>query len=109
MRNATTVLGELLVGLDLGAGRNFALEPVLEGSLLCDFARGLEACDDGRGVVAFGVGEVAEVEGGLDGGVGGGEVDAATGAGAGDVGGHAEGVDGGVVAESGDVRIGMVG
>jgi hypothetical protein len=97
--SSATVLRQLLVGGDFRARRNFALDPVAEGGLCGDLSGGFEAGDDGGGVVAFRVGEVAEVEGGLDGGVGGGEEEAA-GAGAGDVGGHAEGVDGGVVAET---------
>lgn len=98
--DAPSVGGQLLVGLALGARGDLALEPVLEGSLLGDLSRGLEAGDDGGGVVALRVGEVAEVEGGLDVGVGRGEVELAAGAGAGDVGGHAEGVDGGVEAHA---------
>lgn len=100
MCNPTSVLAQLLVSLDLGARRDFALDPVLEGGLLGNLARGFEACDDGGSVVALGVGEVAEVEGGLDVGVGAGEVDLTAGAGAGDVGCHAEGVDGGFVAKT---------
>ncbi len=98
------VLAELGVGGDVGARGDLAFEPGGEGGLLGDFAGGAEAGDDGGGVVAGGVGEVAEVEGGFDGGVGGGEVEVAFGAGAGDVGRHAEGVDGGVVAEAGRVE-----
>lgn len=91
MRNLASIVAQLLVGLDLGAGGDFTLDPVLEGGGLGDFAGGFHAVHEGGGVVAFGVGEVAEVEGGFDGGVGGGEVEAAAGTGAGDVGGHAEG------------------
>jgi len=100
--DAATVLGELFVGDDLRARRDFALDPVREGGLLGDLAGSLETGDNGGCVVALGVGEVAEVERGLDGGVGGGEVDAAAGAGTGDVGRHAECVDGGVVTHAGD-------
>lgn len=98
--DAAAVFAELLIGLNAGAGRNFALQPFGEGGLLGNFAGSLEAGHDGGGVVAFGVGEVAEIEGGLDGRVGRGEVDTAAGAGTGDVGGHAEGVDGRVVAKT---------
>lgn len=101
MRDAAAILAEFVVGLDFGAGGDFALDPVLEGRLLGDFARGFEARDDGGCVIAFGVGEVAEVQRGLDGRVGRRQVDAAAGAGARDVGRHAEGVDGGVVTEAG--------
>lgn len=97
---SSAVFGQLFIGGALGAGGDFALDPVFEGGLLGDLAGGLEAGDDGVGVVAFGVGEVAEVEGGLDSGVGRGEEKAAAGAWAGDVGGHAECIDGGVVAET---------
>lgn len=92
VRYSTTILAEVLVGLDVWARRHLALEPRLEGFFLCDLARGFEARDDGGGVVALWVCEVAEVEGGLDVGVGGGEVELASRAGARDVGGHAEGV-----------------
>ena len=98
MSDAAAVLGELLVGLHGGAGGDFAFQPGGEGGLLCDFAGGFEAGDDGGRVVAFGVGEVLEVERGFDGRVRGGQVDAAAGAGARNVGRHAEGVDGGVIA-----------
>lgn len=91
MRNLASIVAQLLVRLDLGAGGDFALDPVLEGGGLGDFAGRFHAVHEGGGVVAFGVGEVAEVEGGFDGGVGGGEVEAAAGTGTGDVGGHAEG------------------
>lgn len=100
MRHPAAVLGELLVRLESGAGRDFSLDPVFEGGLLGDFAGGAEARDDGGGVVALGVGEVAEVEAGLDARVVGGEEDAAAAAGARDVGCHAEGVLGGVVPEA---------
>jgi hypothetical protein len=96
----TSIFRQLLVCSDGRAGGNFALDPVAEGGLCGDLSGGFEAGDDGGGVVAFRVGEVAEVEGGFYCGVGGGEEEAAAGAGAGDVGGHAEGVDGGVVAET---------
>lgn len=89
---AAGVLADGLVRLDLGAGGDLLLEPVLEGGLVGNLAGGLDAGDEGGGVVALGVGEVAEVEGGLDAGVGRGQVDAAARAGTGNVGGHAEGV-----------------
>lgn len=86
----STILGELLIRLDGGAGGDFSEEPVGEWGLLCDFSGGFETRDDGRGVVAFGVGKVAEVEGGLDRGIRRGEVDTTAGSGTGDVGRHAE-------------------
>ncbi|GJC98195.1 hypothetical protein ColKHC_07021 [Colletotrichum higginsianum] len=103
---AAGVEAELLVGLDLGAGGDLAGDPVLEGGLLGDLAGGAHAVDEGGGVVALLVGEVAEVERRLDRGVGRGQVQAAAGAGAGDVGGHAEGVAllGLVVAEAARVE-----
>ena len=100
MGGAATILGQLLVGLDLGARGNLPLDPVLEWRLLGDLPGGLEAGDDGGGIVAFGVGEVAEVQRGLYRGIRGGQVDATTRAGAGDVGGHAEGVHGSVVPQT---------
>lgn len=60
------VVAQLRVGLDLGAGGDLLLDPVLEGGLLGDLARGAHAEDERGGVVALGVGEVPEVEGGLD-------------------------------------------
>lgn len=86
-----------------GAGGYFALQPGGEGGLGGDLAGVAEAGDDGGGVVAGWVGEVLEVEGGFYAGVGGGEVQAAFAFGARDVGRHAEGVDGRVVAEAGRV------
>ena len=76
MRDSSTVLRKFLVSLDFWSWRDFFLEPVAEGGLFGDFTRGFEARDDGGCVVAFGVGEVAEIEGGLDAGIGGSEVDA---------------------------------
>ncbi|KAL5874482.1 hypothetical protein ACKVWC_011604 [Pyricularia oryzae] len=92
VRDAARVLADLLVGLDLGAGCDLALDPVLEGSLLGDLARHLDAVHERRGVVALRVREVAEVERGLDLGVRRGQVQAAARPRAGDVGRHAEGV-----------------
>lgn len=98
MRDPAPVLGELLVGLDLWSRSDFLGEPLGEGLLLGDFAGGFETGDDGGCVVAFGIREVLEVEGGLDGWVRGGQVDASSGTGTRDVGCHAEGVEGGFVA-----------
>lgn len=98
------VVAQLFVGGYGGAGGDFAFQPGGEGGLGGDFAGEAEAGDDGGGVVAGGVGEVLEVEGGLYGGVGGRQVEAALALGPRDVGRHAEGVDGGVVAESGGVE-----
>ena len=92
------VLAQLGVRLDGGARGDFAFQPGGEGGLLRDGAGGAEAGDEGGGVVGGGVGEVAEVEGGFDERVGGGEVEFSFAFGPGDVGRHAEGVDGGVVA-----------
>lgn len=102
MGDLARVVAQLLVGLDLGAGGDLALDPVLEGCGLGNLARGLHAVDECGGVVAFGVRKVAEVECGLDGGVGGCQVEAAAGPGPGDVGRHAEGefVGDGLVAEA---------
>ncbi len=86
------VLGELFVCLHGWAGRDFALQPFGEGRLLCYLPCGFEAGDEGLGIVVLGVGEVAEIEGGLDGGVRGGEEDSSSGAGTRDVGRHAESV-----------------
>lgn len=102
VRGLAGVVAQGLVGLDLGAGRDLALNPVLEGRGLGDLARGLHAVDERRCVVALGVGEVAEVERRLDGGVCRGQVEAAAGARARDVGRHAKGelVRNGLVAEA---------
>lgn len=100
MRDAAAVRTQLGVRLQGRARGDLALEPGREGGLLRDFAGGAQAGDEGRGVVAGGVGKVLEVEGGFDGWVGAGEVQAAAGAGARDVGRHAEGVEGLVVAEA---------
>ena len=104
MGDAAGVLAQGGAGGDGGAGRDFAFDPGAEGFLGRDAAGGFEAGDEGGGVVAGGVGEVFEVEGGFDGRVVAGEVELPGGAGARDVGGHAEGVDGGVVAEAGGVE-----
>lgn len=98
------VVAEFLVGGYGGARRDFAFEPGGEGGLGRDVAGEAKARDNGFGVVAGRVSEVAEVEGGFDGRVGGGEVEAAFGFRAGDVGRHAEGVDGGGVAKPGGVE-----
>ena len=95
---------EFGVCLEGGAGRHFALEPGGEGGLFGDVAGEAEAGDDGGSVVAGGVGEVLEVEGWFDGWVGRGEVEASFAFGARDVGRHAEGVDGSVVAQAGGVE-----
>lgn len=100
MRHAAAVRAQLGVGLQGGPRRDFAFEPGGEGRLLCDFAGGAQAGDEGGGVVAFGVGKVLEVQSGLDGWVAAREVEAPLGAGARDVGRHAEGVDGLVVAQA---------
>lgn len=92
------------VALDGGARGHLARQPGGEGGLGGDAAGGAEAGDQGGGVVAGRVAEVAEVQGGLDARVGGGQVELAFGFGAGDVGRHAEGVGGGVVAEAGGVE-----
>lgn len=104
MRGPAAVLAEIGLALDRGAGGDFALEPGGERGLERDAAGGAEARDEGGGVVTRGVGEVLEVEGGLHGRVGAGEVEAPLGFGPWDVGRHAEGVDGRVVAESGRVE-----
>ena len=57
-----------------------------------DFSCGFEAGYDGRVVVAFGVGEISEVERGLDAGIGAGEVDTTARAGTWDIGRHAKGI-----------------
>lgn len=98
------VEAEIGVRLDVWAGGDFAFQPGGKGGLGCDLAGVAEARDEGGGVVAGWVGEVFEVEGGFDGGVGRGEVEAAFAFRAGDVGGHAECVEGGVVAEAGRVE-----
>jgi hypothetical protein len=98
--NAAAVFGKVLVALDLEARGNFALDPVLEWCLLSNLTSSLKTSDDSSSIVALRIGEIAEVQSGLDVGVRRSEVDAATGAGAGNVGCHAEGVDGRVVAKS---------
>lgn len=102
--NATTVFGELLVGLDLRSRRDFALDPVLERSLLGDFTSRLETGYDSGGIVALGIGEVAEVQSRLHAGILRGQVEAAAGASTGDVRGHAESIDRGVVSQAGSVE-----
>lgn len=105
MCDASTILGEFFVRLDLGSGSDLTLEPGLERLLLSDLASGLETGNNCGGVVAFGVGKVAEVERGLDRRVGGGEVDTSLGAGAGNVWSHAKGIDRSIVAKSIEERI----
>ena len=100
MGDAPAVLAQLFVRRQRRARGDFALEPRAEGFRGGDLARGAQARDDGACVVALRVGEVFEVQGGLDGWVGAGEVELALGARAWDVGRHAEGVDGLVVAEA---------
>lgn len=90
MSDAASVFADLLVRLHLGAGSNLFLQPFFEGALLSDFPGSLDAGNKGGGVVALGVGEVAEIQGGLDGGVCRRQVDAAARSRAGDVGSHAE-------------------
>lgn len=92
MSYGSGVSGEFLVCLDFWTRCYFAEEPVGEGGFLGDLARGFHSCYERGGIVALWVGEVAEIEGGLDGGIGGGEVDSSSASGTGDVGGHAEGV-----------------
>ena len=104
VRDIAGVGADVGVGLDVRAGGDFAFEPGGEGGLLGHGAGGADAGDQGGGVIAGGVGEVLEVEGWFDGRVGGGEVEAAFAFGPGDVGRHAEGVDGGVVAEAAGVK-----
>ena len=98
--DATAVLGKILIGSDVGARCDFALNPVGEWGLLGDFSRGLETSDDGSGIVTLGISEIAEVESRLDVGVGRSKVEAAARAGTGNVGGHAEGVDRRVVTQT---------
>jgi len=54
MRDPARVLGQRLVRLHARAGRHLALQPGGEGRRLRDFARGAQAGDEGRGVVAAG-------------------------------------------------------
>ena len=104
MRDTAGVLAQRLISRDGWPRGDLAREPGLERLLRGDLAGSFEASDQCCGVVAGGVGEVLEVEGRLDGWVGAGEVEAAARTWTGDVGCHAEGVDGGVVAEAGGVE-----
>lgn len=90
MSGAASVFADLLIRLHLGAGSNLFLQPLLERALLSDFTGSLDAGNEGGSVVAFGVGEIAEIQGRLDGGVCRGQVDAAARSRSGNVGGHAE-------------------
>ena len=100
VRDLSPVLAQLLIRRQRRARGDFALEPRAEGLCGGDLTRGAQARHDGACVVAVRVGEVLEVQGGLDGWVGAGEVELALGARARDVGCHAEGVNGLVVAEA---------
>lgn len=91
MRDLARIVANVLVALHLRAGRHLALDPLLEGARFGDLARRLDAVHERRGVVALGVGEVAEVERGLDGRVRARQVQAAPGPRARDVGRHAKG------------------
>ena len=77
MRDPPPVLAQLFIRREGRARGDFALEPRAEGLCGGDLARGAQARDDGAGVVAVRVGEVFEVQGGLDGWVGAGEVELA--------------------------------
>ena len=61
--------------------------------MFCYFAGGSEAGNDGGGIVTFWIGEVFEIERGLDGGVFGSEVKLPFGSWTRDVGRHTEGID----------------
>ena len=67
MRRPAPVLAQLFIRIQTGPGRNLALEPRLERLLLRDLARGAQARYYRPGIVALGVGEVLEVQRGLDG------------------------------------------
>ncbi|KAI6757402.1 hypothetical protein HG531_003227 [Fusarium graminearum] len=90
--DATGVLANLLVGLNLGARGNFLLEPLLEGALLGDLTGGLDTMNKSSRIVPLRIGEVAEVKSGLDSRVSRGQVDATTRARTRNVGCHAESV-----------------
>src|SRR5690606_34810840 len=60
------VLAQLLVTGDVRSGGDLALEPVGQRFGLRDLAGDADAVDEGAAVVVVLVGEVAEVEGGLD-------------------------------------------
>lgn len=85
------VVADVLVALDLGAGGDLALDPLLEGAHLGDLAGRLDTVHERRGVVALRVGEVAEVKRGLDRRVRARQVQTAAGSRARDVGRHAKG------------------
>lgn len=100
MGHAPGILAQVLIGLDIRTGRDLALDPILKGGLLGDPAGGAQAKHKRGGIIAFGVGEVAEIQGGFDGRVVGGQVKPAARPRARDVGRHAKGVDGCVVAQA---------
>lgn len=90
MSGAASVFADLLIRLHLGAGSNLFLQPLFKGALLSDFTGSLDASNESGCVVAFGVSEVAEIQGRLDSGVCRSQVDAAARSRSGDVGSHAE-------------------
>lgn len=85
-----SVFANLFVGLHLGAGGHFFLQPLLERALLGNFTGSLDSSDKGGGVVAFGVGKVPEIQSRLHCRIGGSQIDAAARSRPGNVGGHAE-------------------
>lgn len=56
VRNLAPVLAKLLVGDDLGAGGDLALQPLGERSLSSNLASNLETIDESLGVVVLGIG-----------------------------------------------------
>ena len=68
------VLAERGVAGDGRTGGHFSLDPGLEGFLFRDAACGFQPGDNGCGVVAFGIGEVFEIQGGFHGWIGAGQV-----------------------------------
>lgn len=60
VRDLATVLAQLLVGNDLRARSNLALEPLRKGSLSGNLASNLESIDEGLSVVVFGIGLQSE-------------------------------------------------
>lgn len=74
MCNFAAVLAERGVAGDGRAGGDFALNPGSEGFLFRNTPCGFQPGDDGRGVIAFGVREVFEIQRGFHGGVGAGQV-----------------------------------
>lgn len=69
VRNAAAVFTEVLIALNLWSRGYFFLDPVAKWCLLGDFPCSLETCHYGGCVITFWVGEVAEVEGGLNMGI----------------------------------------